>query len=351
MTKHILIKFSILAFLASTLFTTCTKEVDFASLVERNGIKYEVNSDEGYTGNSVGYHENGQKAIQCSFIDGEFNSKYSEWFTNGQLKKDCTYSNGVLVGSYREYYESGQIKTECGYVEGLLDGDSLEFWDDGKSRFTGHYSLGKKNGEHLSINEDEMIFKLETFLDDSLHGKRVNYWENGLVRDSGLYSLGKAINEHFSYYVSGQVKEKALFDSVGNTILFEQYDKNNNLEYISKYHDNHIVQQKNYSNTGQLISITDDSTKLGIDFKRYRFYRNGKLWSDSQGENGWESIYWSNGKVKEKHQLKQFKKNGRFYEYKEDGTLWITGFYKNGKQTGLWKWYDTDGNVVEESYQ
>ena len=331
-----------------SLLVSCTKEVDYGSLVERNDIKYEVNSDKGYTGNSVGYHENGQKSIQCSFVDGKRHNSYQEWFENGQLKKDCTYSNGVLVGSYREYYESGQIKTDGVYVEGLMNGDYHEFWENGSKKFVGNYSMGKKNGEHLSINEDEIIFKLETFLDDSLHGKRVNYWENGVVRDSGLYSLGKAINEHFSYYVSGQVKEKALFDSIGNTILFEQYDKNNNLEYISKYHDNHIVQQKSYSNTGQLISITDDSTKLGIDFKRYRFYRNGKLWSDSQGENGWESIYWSNGKVKEKHQLKQFKKNGRFYEYKEDGTLWITGFYKNGKQTGLWKWYDAEGNVYTE---
>jgi antitoxin component YwqK of YwqJK toxin-antitoxin module len=343
LSRSILLIISIYSLLAS-----CTKEVDYGSLVERNGIKYEVNSDEGYTGNSVGFYENGQKSIQCSFVDGKRHNSFQEWYENGQLKKDYTYANGILVGSYLEYFKSGQIQTNGEYIAGLRNGDYNEFWENGGKKFVGTYSMGKKNGEHLSLNEDEKIFKQETFLDDSLHGMRINYWEGGAVKDSGLFSNGKAINEHLFYYLDGQLQYKFSNDSTGNVISQENYDKNNNLSSLFKFQDNHIVQMKLYGSTGELSQIVDYSTYLGNDYERIRLFKSGMLYSDSGGMDGWEYWYWGNGNVREKYQKKNYERNGAYNEYKEDGTLWITGFYKNGKQTGLWKWYDKDGNVYTE---
>ena len=181
---------------------------------------------------------------------------------------------------------------------------------------------------------------------------RINYWEGGAVRDSGLFFHGKAINEHLSYSLDGNLQLKTSYDSTGNAISTENYDKDNNIKSIFTYHENVIVQYKFYHNTGELSKIVDDSSGVGVDFLRNRLFRNGKLYSDSGGKDGWEYWYWSNGNVREKCKRINYERNGAYYEYKEDGTLWITGFYKGMKQTGLWKWYDKEGNIyTEDSFQ
>ena len=40
--------------------------------------------------------------------------------------------------------------------------------------------------------------------------------------------------------------------------------------------------------------------------------------------------------------------HGFFREYFSNGQLRIEGEYKNGKQIGEWKFYDTDGNLELE---
>jgi uncharacterized protein len=330
-----------------SLLVSCTKEVDYGSLVERNDIKYEVNSDKGYTGNSVGYHENGQKSIQCSFVDGKRHNSYQEWFENGQIKKDCTYSNGVLVGSYHEYYESGQIKTGGEFVEGLLNGDYHEFWGGGKKKYVGQYSMGKKNGEHLSINEDEIIFKRETFLDDSLHGESVSYWEDGSIHHTGSYLLGKKVGEHLEYFANKFLKSNMSYDSTGNKINGEHYFiyKGDTTRIVELYDGkNSIVDVKWYDMLGGLEMHRVDSTALGVNYRRERHYDEGKLFRDKLNDNNeWVYEYSDNGTLSRKYQWKDVEYNGRVYNYYSNGRLEISGFYKKHKKSGLWKWYYESG--------
>ncbi len=332
-----------------SLLVSCTKEVDYGSLVERNDIKYEVNSDKGYTGNSVGYHENGQKSIQCSFVDGKRHNSYQEWFENGQLKKDCTYSNGVLVGSYREYYESGQIKTDGVYVEGLMNGDYHEFWENGSKKFVGNYSMGKKNGEHLSINEDEIIFKLETFLDDSLHGESVSYWEDGSIHHVGSYLFGKKVGEHLEYFANKFLKSNTSYDSTGNKIKGEHYFiyKGDTTLIVQLYGiNNSIVDEKWYDMSGVLEMHRIDSTALDINYRRELHYDDGKLFRDKLNDkNEWVYNYSDAGKLSSKYQWKDLKFDGKMYSYYDSGKLKSIQQYQNGSRVGEWKSYYESGNL------
>ena len=294
-----LIKFSILAFLASTLFTTCTKEVDFDSLVERNGIKYEVNSDKGYTGNSVGYHENGQKSIETSFLEGKLDGQYSEWYDNGQLKIQSSYSGGELSDTLVEYFHSGQIQKKCNYSHGVHDGYYKEFWENGNSKVTGHYSEGEKNGEFLNLNDEGGIIERSNFVNDSLDGVYEKFWEADILKFSGYYSIGKAINEHRSYFANGHLKERTLYDSLGNRISREYHMKykEDTLRYVESYVDNIRITKKGYSGTGVLEDIYEDSTSLGVNYVRERHYNNGKLSRDKLNDNKeWVYYYRDSGK-------------------------------------------------------
>ena len=44
----------------SVFLVSCSNEVPFDKLVERQGITYEINSTTPFTGSSVSYYENGQ---------------------------------------------------------------------------------------------------------------------------------------------------------------------------------------------------------------------------------------------------------------------------------------------------
>ena len=62
----------VLLILSVVLLASCSpKEVTSGQLVERQGIKYEVNSTTPFTGVSVGYHDNGQLKEKANYKDGK----------------------------------------------------------------------------------------------------------------------------------------------------------------------------------------------------------------------------------------------------------------------------------------
>jgi uncharacterized protein len=345
--RSILLIISIYSLLAS-----CTKEVDYGSLVERNGIKYEVNSDKGYTGNSVGFHENGQKSIQSSFVDGKLDGGYKEWLDNGQLKVQCSYSDGVLIDSLNEYFHSGQLKKQCNYSNGLLDGHYEEYWGNGTRKISSHYSNGKKLGEYLRLNDEGGITEKTNYLNDSLHGKSERYWEANILKFSGNYSHGEAINEHLTYFANEHLEERILYDSLGNKLEREWYFayKQDTLLHIYSYTNNFQIVEKVYEKSGRLRRIIEDSTDLGINYKRERHYADGLISREKFNDlNEWVYYFSDAGKLERKVQWNGgkggYEWDGRYYEYHESGKVKISGYYKKGKQAGTWKHYDADGSL------
>ncbi len=83
------------------ILASCSTEVPEISdeqLVERQGIKYEVNSATPFTGSSVSYH------------------------ANGQIKKRVIWNNG-REGEVLQYYENGQLKERVNYKDGIQGGE------------------------------------------------------------------------------------------------------------------------------------------------------------------------------------------------------------------------------------
>ncbi len=323
----------LIIFISIFLFS-CTKEVDFDSLVERNGIKYEVNSDEGYTGNSVGFHENGQKAVQCSFIDGELNGNYSEWYENGQLKLNVTYRNGSVV----------DMKSE--------------FWMNGNKKATAEYANGKRNGESLTFKENGTVSKREEYLNDSLHGEVIELWTDSTIISTGKYSHGRKVGEHVFSDSLGNLLTKSQYDSTGkiqNSKFYLLSDDNQVQMYREVDYTDGIITKEYRYDDGMLLGETIDSTGLGIDFKRYKYFYDGELFINNVVRSGWVEKYWDwkGGGVARKYQVTAesgFIKHGKYYEYDENGNLYIEGNFDLDERSGLWKWYDRHGQVTSRQY-
>ncbi len=67
------------------------------SLVERQGIWYEINSQVPFTGVGEQYYENGQLAQKINSIAGNRDGLFELYFENGQLEFRGNFKAGVRI--------------------------------------------------------------------------------------------------------------------------------------------------------------------------------------------------------------------------------------------------------------
>ena len=89
---------------------SCSKEISFDRIVERDNLAYEVNSQTPYNGKALIYFENGQVELQVTYKNGEMD-KGERYYENGQLEYKATYKNGEIV-KRESYYENGELIEE-----------------------------------------------------------------------------------------------------------------------------------------------------------------------------------------------------------------------------------------------
>ena len=82
------------------------KEVHSSQLVERNDIKYLVNSETPYTGKQIEFHENGQKQWEENYKDGKIDGLSVWWDVNGQKEGEVNYKDGKKVEGSEKFWSS-----------------------------------------------------------------------------------------------------------------------------------------------------------------------------------------------------------------------------------------------------
>ena len=89
----------------------------------RDGLAYDRNTNQPFTGKQVGYYENGQPAEEINFKDGNWHGPYITWHENGHKAMEENYNQNVPTGLQIYRYENGQKEREENYDEqGALDG-------------------------------------------------------------------------------------------------------------------------------------------------------------------------------------------------------------------------------------
>ena len=43
------------------------------------------------------WHENGQKEVECTYVNGKRHGLFQIWYDNGKLLEECEYVNDVKV--------------------------------------------------------------------------------------------------------------------------------------------------------------------------------------------------------------------------------------------------------------
>ena len=103
--------------LASCAPNEVPNEVPYKTLVERQGVTYEVNSQTPFTGISVSHHDNGQLEVK-GYKDGKGNGLQEMYYENGQLESKSNWKDGIANGLQEVYYENGQLSFKSNYKDG-----------------------------------------------------------------------------------------------------------------------------------------------------------------------------------------------------------------------------------------
>ena len=67
------------------------------TLIERDGVLYNRDTNKPHSGHSVSYHQNGQKSYEGTYKDGELDGLFTWYYENGQKKVEGTRKDGKLI--------------------------------------------------------------------------------------------------------------------------------------------------------------------------------------------------------------------------------------------------------------
>ena len=98
------------------------------TLIERDGVLYNRDTNKPHSGHSVSYHQNGQKSYEGTYKDGELDGLFTWYYENGQKRAEETYIDGELDGLDTTWYENGQKKVEGTRKDGKLI--VVTWWDE-----------------------------------------------------------------------------------------------------------------------------------------------------------------------------------------------------------------------------
>tara|TARA_Y100000287_G_C14158955_1_gene323692 strand:- start:188 stop:859 length:672 start_codon:yes stop_codon:yes gene_type:complete len=181
--------------------------INEATLVERQGLKYQVNSSKPFSGKFMGFDD------EYGFC----------------VNKAGTYKKGLLHGEYEEYEGCGvaySLKTK--YKNGSENG-RYEGYEEGYLFVEGNVVNGKLEGEWISYEYGQITFKEYYQKDTLLSIEEFSYYDSGQLEFMKTYNSDEL--QHgitATYHQNGQLKEKVKYDN-GNLIeIIEQYDFNGN---------------------------------------------------------------------------------------------------------------------------
>ena len=208
-----------LLFCLISLPLTAASVIDGSNLYFRNGIYYQKNQSQPFTGiaqtyqtkanvkyksseaqynqgkkeTETTYHPNGKIKYQETYLNGRINGVFIEWHDNGQKAREIEFNNGDIVSTVSTWYKNGQLQRQKPYQNNKKNG--VEIW---------WYSNGTKQAE---INYKDGVF-------DGLFSQ---WYENGIKASEYFFENGKPNNGIFTkWFANGQKMMEIEFVSGRN---------------------------------------------------------------------------------------------------------------------------------------
>lgn len=127
----------------------CSKKTT-NEIQERNGLIYQPNEEEPFTGTyKINYSDGASEEINYS--DGKLDGLKIIWSASGQKLEEINYNDGEKNGLATTWLNNGQKITEDNYNNGKLDGKSTEWFNTGEMKAQAIF----KDGKFKELTQDQ----------------------------------------------------------------------------------------------------------------------------------------------------------------------------------------------------
>lgn len=204
------------------------------------------------------------------------------------------------------------------------------------------------SGELKTYHQNKSVKELIPLENGVVSGIFISYFENGQQKDEIHYLNGKQTGIKTEYFENGNKKFSITISQNPKGKLHSHYFENGNLKsseiYITK--DERVGKWIRYYSNGQMQSETEFINK---EF----FVQNGwkkdgtQILKDGTGLYITENTYWEGFTQRNEQEYFNYKRHGRQYTY-NNNKLSLYQEMKDGKEHGITKSYDEDGNLEYE---
>jgi antitoxin component YwqK of YwqJK toxin-antitoxin module len=236
-------------------------------------------------------------------FDMSFVGELKTFYSPNKPKEVIQLSNGVVSGTYKSYFENGNPKEIIEYINGEQTGERNEYYENGNKKYSVKKLSDKKQFEHFWYHENGNPKKLEhKLLDkDERIGEYKEWYENGQLEKTGTYVS--------NYERNGQ---------------WIEYHKDGSKRIEAEFKNDNFLIHNCWNKKGEQI-LTDGT---GLYINEYSIF-DGIIDRNEQ-------------------EYKNYKRHGKQYSY-SNGKLTLYQEMFEGKEHGVTKSYDDNGNLEEES--
>lgn len=147
-------------------------------------------------------------------IDGKREGPSKTYHENGDLAQICNYINDKLEGECLQYFKNTQnLGCVCYYSGSLLHGPHWIYFDtpERKPRIISNYNQNDKEGEYQEFYENGQCRLKCYFLKNKFDGLYEEFYQNGVIKIRITYKNGKKIGLTQLFYESGNVKYEKFY--------------------------------------------------------------------------------------------------------------------------------------------
>ncbi|GEM_PF-1193866 len=301
------------------------------------------------SGENHHYKYQRNKTWKPLFVEFEGKNIYpvvKKYYDNGQLKSIGFYDEeGNPTGEWKSYNRSGKLRSIGNYKDGHFTGQ-WEFYSENKQEHTiKNYNRNGKNTGEWKYYRNEKLYQIDYYLDGKMTGEWKSFFKNGQLEYVRYYKNDRAINKHKEYYESGEIKMTISYLD-GKKVATNEYYESGKIKMTISYLNGYKVETNKYFESG-LLSFSKKVLKNNIVTKS--FYKNQQLEYVSRYHKKSRverfKKHYKNGRLQYKSKQENGRKTGRYKGYHANGKRKAKGEYDNGNKIGVWKLYQENGKL------
>ena len=131
----------------------------------KNGLVYEINQQQPYTGKFISKYKDGHNKEEINYKNGKKDGLIVLWYENGQKRVEGNYKNNKKEGLAVLWYENGQKLAEGNYKNDKLEGLFVSWHENGQKKVEGIFKNNEPTGDEKCWNKKGEIIKCDKELD------------------------------------------------------------------------------------------------------------------------------------------------------------------------------------------